>query len=64
MEAEQTEMDSRPENLVVSEDASVDETITIDLRKEQRTEVYKETTSKDIDTTETYETRKNLIKLN
>ena len=64
MEAELTEMDSRPENLVVSEDASVDETITIDLRKEQRTEVYKETTSKDIDNTETYETRKNLIKLN
>ena len=34
MEAELTEMDSRPDNLVASEDASVDESIPIDLRKE------------------------------
>ena len=33
MEAELAEMYSRPENMVVSEDASVDETIPIDLRK-------------------------------
>ena len=56
MEAELTEMDSRPENLVVFEDASVDEAIPIDLRKEQRTKVYKETTSTDIDNIDTYET--------
>ena len=33
MEAERTEMDSRPDNLVLSEDASVDEDIPIDLRR-------------------------------
>ena len=33
MEAELTEMDSRPDNLAVSEDASVDEAVPIDLRK-------------------------------
>ena len=33
MEAEQTKMDSRPENLALSEDASVDEAVPIDLRK-------------------------------
>ena len=31
MEAELTEMNSRPENLAVSEDASVDEAIPIDI---------------------------------
>ena len=38
MEAELTEMDSRPENLAVSEDESVEEDIPIDIRKEQRIE--------------------------
>ena len=33
MEVELNEMDSRPDNLVVSEDANVDEDIPIDLRK-------------------------------
>ena len=33
MVAELTEIDSRPDNLVVSEDASVDEAIPIDLIK-------------------------------
>ena len=33
MEAELTEMDSRPENLAVSEDENVDEATPIDLRK-------------------------------
>ena len=33
MESELTEMDSRPENLEVSEDANVDEAIPIALRK-------------------------------
>ena len=38
MEAELTEMDSGPDNLDVSEDASVDEAIPIGLRREQDTE--------------------------
>ena len=33
MEAQLTEMDSRPENLAVSEDESVDEVVPIDIRK-------------------------------
>ena len=33
MEAELTKMDSRPDNLEVSEDASVDEAIPVDHRK-------------------------------
>ena len=33
MEYEQTNMDSRPDNLAVSEDASVDEYVPIDIRK-------------------------------
>ena len=33
MEAELTKMDSRPENLAVSEDASVYESVPIDIRK-------------------------------
>ena len=57
MEYEQTEMDSRPDNLVVSEYASVDEATPIDIRKERRTEAYKETTSKDIDKISTFEKR-------
>ena len=57
MEAELTEMDSRSDNLAVSEDANVDEAIPIDLRKEQSTEAYKKTINKDINNIETYETR-------
>ena len=37
MEAELTKMDSRPENLAVSEDASVDEAVPFDLRKKRST---------------------------
>ena len=33
MEAEPTEMDSRPDNLAISEDVNLDEAIPIDLRK-------------------------------
>ena len=33
MEAEIIKMDSRPENLAVSEDSSVDEDVPIDIRK-------------------------------
>ena len=57
MKYELTEMDSRRDNLVVSEDASNNEAIPIDLRKEQSTEAYKETMSKYIDNIDTYETR-------
>ena len=57
MEAELNEMDSRPENLEVCEDASVDEAIPIGLRKERKTEAYKETMIKDIDNIDTYENR-------
>ena len=41
MEAELTEMDSRTDNLAVSEEANFDEAIPIDIRKEQITEAYK-----------------------
>ena len=37
MESEQTKTDSRLDNLAVSEDASVDEAIPIDIGKEQGT---------------------------
>ena len=57
MEYELTKMDSIPENLVVSEDASVDESVPIYLRKEKGTEAYKETMGNDIDNIDTYETR-------
>ena len=57
MEYEMTEMDSRPDNLEVSEDASVYEAIPIDLRKERSTEANKNTMSKYIDNIDTYETR-------
>ena len=38
MESELNVMDSRPDNLVVSENASVDEAIPIYIRKERSTE--------------------------
>ena len=57
MEAELTKIDSRPDNLAVSEDASVDEAVPVDIRKEQSKEAYKETMSKDIENIGTYETR-------
>ena len=57
METELTETDSKTDNLAVSEDANVDEAIPIDIRKEQSTEAYKETMSKDINKIDTYETR-------
>ena len=36
MESEFTKTDSRPDNLVVSEDESVDESVSIDIRKERK----------------------------
>ena len=58
MESELTEMYSRTDNLAVFEDANVDEAIPTDLLKEQSIEVYKETTSKNINIIYTYKTRK------
>ena len=49
---------SRPDNVAVSEDESVDEAIPIDIRKERKTKAYKETVSQDINNIDTYETRK------
>ena len=58
MEAELTEMGSRTDNLAIYEEANVDEDIPIHLIKEQSTEAYKETMSKDINNIDTYETIK------
>ena len=41
MESELTEMDPRNENVAVTEEANVDESIPIYLRKEKSTEAYK-----------------------
>ena len=57
MEAELTKTDSRPNNLAVSEDASVDKAVPIDIRKERNKKSYKETMSQDIKNIDTYETR-------
>ena len=57
MEAELLKMDSRPDNLVVSENESVDETVPIDMIKEIKTKSYKETMSQYINNIDTYETR-------
>ena len=54
MEAELNKMDSRADNLAVSEDSSVDESVPIDIRKEQNTKSYKEIMSKDIENIDTY----------
>ena len=42
-------MDSRTENLTVTEDTNVDKAIPIDIKKEQSTESYKDTMSIDIE---------------
>ena len=57
MEAELIKTDSRPDNLALSEDASVDEAVPIDIRKERKKKSYKQTTSQDISKIDTYETR-------
>ena len=57
MESELTEIVSRPDNLAVSEDASVDEAVPIDIRKERNTKEYKDKMIKDIENIVTYETR-------
>ena len=57
IEVELMKMDSIPENLVVSEDESVDKAVPIDIRKIRKTKTYKETMSQDINNIDTYETR-------
>ena len=57
IEAELIEIDSKNENLAVTEEVNVDESIIIDLRKEQNTQAYKETTRMDIENIDTFETR-------
>ena len=54
IEAELTKTDSKPDNLAVSEDASVDEAVSIDIRKEIKTKAYKETMSQDINNTDIF----------
>ena len=65
MEAEVIKIDSKTENLAVTEEANVDESIPIYLRKEQSTQAYKETMRMDIENIDTFETRNkvNAIKL-
>ena len=55
MEAELMKTDSRPENLAVSEDESVDEVVPIDIRKERKTKAYKETMGQYINNIDTKE---------
>ena len=57
MEAEQTEMDSIPDHLEVSEDEGANEDIPIHIRKERKTKAYKETMIQDNENIATYETR-------
>ena len=57
MDSELTEMDSKTDNLAVTEEENVDESIPIYLKKEQSTQEYKETKSKDIENIDTFETR-------
>ena len=57
MESELTKTDSRPDNLAALEDASVDESVPIDVRKERKTKAYKYTMSQNIENIHTYETR-------
>ena len=57
MEAELTDMDSITDTFSVTEEANADESIPIDLKKEQITEAYKEKMSKYIENIDTYETR-------
>ena len=57
MESALTEMDSIPDHLADSEDEGADEAVPTHIRKEQKTKIYKETTSQDIKSIDTYENR-------
>ena len=50
-------MDSKIDNLAVTEEADVDEAIQIYLKKEQEKQSYKEKMDIDIDKIDTYELR-------
>ena len=57
LEAELTEMDSKTDHHMLTEESNVDEAIPIGLRKEQITQAYKYTMSMDIDNIDMFETR-------
>ena len=54
---EALEINSKPENLAVTEEANVDETIPIYLQKEQKKQAYKKTMRIDIENINTFEER-------
>ena len=54
---ESLEIDSKTDNLAVTEEVDVDEDIPIYLLKECKTQAYKEKTDIDIDKIDTYEIR-------
>ena len=56
MEAGLTKTDSITDNVSLSEYASVDEAVSIDIRKELKTKAYKEKMSLDIKNSDTYVT--------
>ena len=56
MGADLTEMDSRTDNLAVTEQSNFYEAIPIDIKKEQSTEAYTETMSIDIENIDTFDT--------
>ena len=56
MEAKLIKLDSKTDNLEVTEESNVYEDNLIDLRKERRTQAYKETMSIDIENIDTFET--------
>ena len=57
IEEMKSEMDSKTDNLAVTEEAYADESIPIYLKKERNTQAYKETMDIDIDKINTYELR-------
>ena len=50
-------MDSKTDNLAVTEEANVDEAIPIDIKKEQNTQAYKDIMDNDIENISTFEKR-------
>ena len=56
-------MDSKPDHLVVTEEANVDEAIPIYLRKERITQAYKYTMIMGIDKINTFENRNKVNKI-
>ena len=57
---ESSEMDSKTDYLVVTEEANFDEAISIDLKKERNTQVYKDTLDIDIENIRIFE-KKNKV---